>query len=65
LYVLIYTIRDVLASHTSGHTSLDAWTRWWMYGILVSLYVQMLKEKAAALMQPKNATHLPSRGIRI
>jgi hypothetical protein len=45
LYLLIYTIRDVTGSHTSGHTSFDAWQTWWMYGVLFSLYVQMLREK--------------------
>ena len=45
LYLFIFTTRDIMASHTSGHTSIDAWQRWWMYGLLVSLYVQMLKEK--------------------
>jgi len=46
LYLLIYTVRDITASHTSGHTSLDAWQRWWMYGVLFSLYMQILRENA-------------------
>lgn len=45
LYLLIFTIRDLVASHTSGHTALDAWSRWWMYGVLVSLYSALPKTK--------------------
>ena len=37
-YLLAYTIRDILTSYTGGHSSLDAWQRWWMYGILISVY---------------------------
>jgi hypothetical protein len=40
MYLFIYTVRDVVASHTSGHTALDAWNRWWMYGILVAVYLK-------------------------
>lgn len=40
LYLLIYTSSDCMASYTSGHTSLDAFARWWMYGILVAIYTQ-------------------------
>jgi hypothetical protein len=40
LYLFIYTMRDVVASHTSGHTALDAWNRWWMYGTLVAIYLK-------------------------
>jgi hypothetical protein len=53
LYLLIFTIRDVVASHTSGHSALDAWARWWMYGILVSIYLGMLKQRTQA---PADAT---------
>jgi len=54
LYVLIYTIRDITASHTSGHTSLDAWTRWWMYAVIVSIYAGM--QGAQARVLPRNFT---------
>ena len=43
LYVFIFTIRDVAASWTSGHSAYDAFDRWWMYGILVSIYLQTFK----------------------
>lgn len=62
LYVLIYTIRDIIASHTSGHTSLDAWERWWVYGVLVSLYVQMLKEKTVERGKNPDQGSARSRG---
>lgn len=40
LYVFIYTCRDLIASWTSGHSSTDAYSRWWMYGIIVTIYLQ-------------------------
>jgi len=45
LYVFIFTCRDVIASWTSGHSALDAFERWWMYGILVAIYLQSLAPK--------------------
>ena len=48
MYLLIFTIRDLLASHTSGHSALDAWPRWWMYGVLVSIYYTLPKRKKYA-----------------
>ena len=47
LYLLLFTVRDLIASHTSGHTALDAWSRWWMYGVLVSLYCALPKKQGA------------------
>lgn len=41
LYVFIFTVRDVVASWTSGHSAHDAFERWWMYGILVGIYLQV------------------------
>jgi hypothetical protein len=49
LYVLIFTVRDLVASHTSGHTALDAWNRWWMYGVIVSIHASMQGAKAGIL----------------
>jgi len=40
-YLIIYTVRDLAASWTSGHTALDAFHRWWMYGAIVALYAQI------------------------
>jgi len=42
LYLLLFTARDLVASHTSGQTALDAYERWWMYGTVVALYVQSI-----------------------
>lgn len=39
LFVFIYTVRDLVGSHTGGHSALDAFDRWWMYGVIVALYV--------------------------
>jgi hypothetical protein len=48
MFLLIFTVRDLIASHTSGHSALDAWHRWWMYGILVSIYYTLPKRKKSA-----------------
>lgn len=40
-YLIIYTVRDLAASWTSGHTAHDAFVRWWMYGTIVALYAQI------------------------
>lgn len=60
LYLLIFTVCDLAASHTSGHSALDAWSRWWMYGIIVSLYLQMLKEKT--ILKGSKVDLRPTRG---
>ena len=54
LFLLIYTVRDILGSHTGGHSSLDAWARWWMYGVLISIYYALPKRKK--ISSPRSAT---------
>lgn len=46
LYVIIFTISDLAASWTSGHTALDAFQRWWLYGALVAVYLQTFSKAA-------------------
>ena len=48
MYLLIFSVRDLAASQTSGHSALDAWQRWWMYGILVSIYYTLPRRKKSA-----------------
>jgi hypothetical protein len=71
MYLLIFTVRDLIASHTSGHSALDAWHRWWMYGILVSVYYTLPKRKKSAPLpvsvpssqrEPAPAMALPTQG---
>jgi hypothetical protein len=71
MYLLIFTVRDLIASHTSGHSALDAWARWWMYGILISIYYAIPRQKKSAPISvgrsvarpvPEPAMTLPSRG---
>jgi hypothetical protein len=45
IYICIYTVRDVFFSHVVGHSALDAWYRWWMYGLLFCLYASKPKNK--------------------
>jgi len=44
LYTLIFTLRDLISSHTGGHTALDAFMRWPSYAILVSIFITMRLE---------------------
>jgi hypothetical protein len=45
LFILIYTARDLMASHTSGHTANDAYNCWWMYGFLFAVYAAQTAPK--------------------
>ncbi|MFZ4773863.1 MAG: O-antigen ligase family protein [Terrimicrobiaceae bacterium] len=47
-YVFIYVCCDVLASWTSGHTALDAFGRWWMYGMVFSIYATVTAKAKSA-----------------
>lgn len=65
LYVFMFTCRDFVASWTSGHSALDAFDRWWMYGIVVAIYLQTLQktlptgERTAPDLHPSRNKHLP------
>lgn len=62
LYILIFTVRDIIFSQTSGHTALDAYSRWWMYGLLVALDLTNRRNTTpvpAAI--PRSATLQPVR----
>jgi len=61
LYVFIFTCRDLMASHTGGHTSLDAFERWWMYGILIALYLQTKGGTVTSPSEKRNTSALPRR----
>jgi len=60
LYVFIFTCRDLMASHTGGHTSLDAFERWWMYGILISIYLQVKTSAAVAKKELRGTENQPA-----
>jgi hypothetical protein len=73
VYLFIFTVRDILGSHTGGHSALDAWQRWWMYGVLVSIYYTLPKRKKPAPLpvkppslrrDPAPAMALPTQGRR-
>jgi hypothetical protein len=55
LYVFIFTVRDLVASWTSGHSAYDAFDRWWMYGILVSIYLQTFKTADGGVLSRKKS----------
>lgn len=37
IYLFIFFFRDLVGSHTGGHSALDAFSRWWMYGVLFAI----------------------------
>ncbi len=57
IYILIFTVRDLLASHTSGHSALDAYARWWIYGLIFSLYAAT-KAKSLKKQETSNPREL-------
>jgi hypothetical protein len=64
IYILIYTTRDILVSHVVGHSSLDAWHRWWMYGLLFSLFASIKFKKILVSKNSINlAKPLPQPGV--
>jgi hypothetical protein len=44
-FIFFYVIRDWVASHTSGHSAMDAYDRWWMYGLLFAIYAMLTTSK--------------------
>jgi hypothetical protein len=58
LYVLIETVKDVVASHTSGHTATDAYERWWMYGIVFSIYASLTIKKRTQMLKQSDKNEL-------
>ena len=59
IYLLIFTTRDILASHTSGHTALDAFERWWMYGMLFSIAAAASPQDETVQKPEKSRLTLP------
>jgi len=64
-YILLYTIRDLAFSHTQGHSALDAFGRWWMYGLLVALALGNRQQPpvqaiAQGLQKKTGMLHTPS-----
>jgi len=44
-YAFMLSLRDVVLSHTSGHSAMDAFSRWWLYGMVFALARQFLYDK--------------------
>jgi O-antigen ligase len=45
MMILLYFIGDIFRSWTSGHSADDPFTRWWMYGVLLSLALGLEQTK--------------------
>ena len=52
--LFLFVSRDLAFTHASGHSALDAFSRWWLYGTLISIGLGLdatrAREKAAAAL---------------
>lgn len=55
VYAFLTTAKDVMASHTSGHSAGDAFMTWWMYGMVIAIYAQ--SRAAIRLQHSGNLRH--------
>ena len=65
MYILLFTTRDIAFSHVSGHSARDAFSRWWLYGTLVSISLglqsrALLGENESRQESPRNAEAGPA-----
>ncbi len=54
MYILLYTIRNLIFSNTSGHSAQDPFSYWWLYGLQVAL---SLRRPEAAPLGPTVRTN--------
>jgi len=64
-YAFIFILRDVSLSHTSGHSANDAFSRWWIYGMLFALARQFLAKSNPKCMQFETDGQLAGAGFEI
>ena len=63
-YVFIVTAKDVVASWTSGHTALDAFQRWWYFGVVIALYLTTRARASSIATSGKGSlAHRPSNSV--
>lgn len=59
-FIFLFTFRDVVFSNTGGHSALDAYARWWVYGLLVALTLTNRQRQAA---QPPSTVLARGRAV--
>lgn len=63
-YVFLVTCKDVVASWTSGHTAIDAFQRWWYFGVVIALYLTTRKLTKPRATSAKSAlAHRPNHSV--
>lgn len=63
-YVFMVTIKDVVGSWTSGHTALDAFQRWWYFGVVIALYLTTRTLASSIATSGKGSlVHRPSNSV--
>jgi hypothetical protein len=45
IFFFIDVLKDILGSHTSGHTATDAFEHWWYYGLIFAVYYKLNQPK--------------------
>lgn len=61
MYILLFTIRRLVTSNTSGHTALEPFSYWWSYGVQVALF---LRSRAAVPQGPAPVSWNPANPAR-
>jgi len=64
LMLLLYFIADILRSWTSGHSATDPFTRWWMYGIMLSLAASLQRQSSPKTASTFNRTPFQTAEVR-
>jgi hypothetical protein len=63
LYIVLFVTRDLAFSHISGHSALDAFSRWWLYATLISIGITLdatrARERATAEAAAPKAVESP------
>ena len=54
MFILISAVTDVVFARAGGHSALDVFGRWWMYGVLVGI-AHTIKRQRDVSTEPTNA----------
>jgi hypothetical protein len=55
VFAFFWIAQQIITSHTSGHTAIDALRNWWIYGILFAMYAEYVIPKRRSLSsQPRS-----------
>lgn len=61
MFILISAVTDVVFSRAGGHSAADAFTRWWMFGLLVGIACALKERRRSVSTEPTTA-HVTESG---